>query len=460
MKAISAAVKRRMSLVRGERGFTLVEVVLALGLFVIVAGSVAGLLSGAIAAHKVARERTIAEEQATEYIEEIRLKPYNDVGTPSGNPPGTVPATKNIDLPGLKATAGVKITYVSDPTPTSYGAAHYKKVLLTLTRDRDGHVLTSQVTFIAPPGRAAYGGINQAVVKAQVQDMGLLAGVPNIVVNLQTGPSAPRFDITDADGNVMFAGLTANPDENSFYDLVLPQTPAGFEKLSDTVPPNPGARQSLAPAEEWPAVLKIFRPSTIYVHVNNPDGTPYTAANASLRISSSLNKAETFTVPPSSPRPYAVSAVQGDKIAPADYTVSAKTPTPLCADLSPRSVPDDYGAGVYTTTITAILGPCPSADLVVRVRRGFVSIGGATVHVTGGPNNVSVIGTTSTNATDLGRVTFTLPTGSGYTVKAYKCTPADGTNPNPRVSLNVATSVPPSTSPLTVTLTRDSPPCP
>src|SRR3990172_1673552 len=93
-------VGRRLRL-RGESGFTLIEAVFAMILFAGLAAAMAGLLTSAISANKLARQRTIADQVALEQIESIRRLDYEDVGVPSGNPPGTWPATTSVNLVGL-----------------------------------------------------------------------------------------------------------------------------------------------------------------------------------------------------------------------------------------------------------------------------------------------------------------------------------------------------------------------
>ena len=55
--------------------------------------------------------------------------------------------------------------------PTSYAtAANYKKVTVTVTRDRDSKQLTRGVTQVAPGRARRYGGINKAIINVQVVD--------------------------------------------------------------------------------------------------------------------------------------------------------------------------------------------------------------------------------------------------------------------------------------------------
>ena len=67
-----------------------------------------------------------------------------------------------------------QISYINDPTPTSYAtAANYKRITVTVTRNLDSKQLIRSVTYVAPSTRAPYGGINNAIINATVTDYAL-----------------------------------------------------------------------------------------------------------------------------------------------------------------------------------------------------------------------------------------------------------------------------------------------
>ncbi len=422
---------------RAERGFTLIELVFAMTIFIGVAMALAGVLVSSIAAHTVSRERTLAEQIAADQVESIRRLPYDNVGVVSGNPPGTVAPSKTLTQNGLTATVSTQISYVNDPTPTSYATgANYKKVIVTVTRARDGKQLTRVVTNIAPPARAPYGGINNAIVNAQVVDYALLTPVPGASVTIANGPSPSRTDVTDSTGTVSFAALMPNPltGPTAYYDLAV--NLAGYDTLDTHLPPAPESHIQLSPSQTVNTAIKIYKPATIYANIEY-GGVPYTGPVTLAVTSARTGATSTFSVTGGSTT---ITALGGVSVVPGvNYTLVGRTSTPLCAEPPARYVPDNYPTDL-TTTFTLTLGPCPTGTLAVNVKQFGVDVSGATVDVTGGPNNVSLSGTTDAS----GNVSFDVPEGSGYTVTATKAQTASTTaSVTAGSTTNVAIALPP-----------------
>ena len=403
---------RRLPRLRGEGGFTLIEAVFAMVLFAGLAAAMAGLLTSAISANKHSRQRTIADQVAMEQIESIRRLDYGDVGVVLGNPPGTVPPTTAVNVAGLDATVTVQIRYVDDPTPTSYETnANYKRVMVTVRRDGDNRLLAREVTYVAPTSRTPFGGVNLAIIQPLVIDYGLNQPVENATVDLLTGPSAPRSDLTDVNGKVSFQKLTPNATANcpsDCYDLVasLP----GYVMLDSPQRLNVGPGQTATPT------LQIYRPGTINLDLRNGSGGQFTG-NAFVKLTSARNGAtQTFSV---SGGTAAITAVAGEPIVPSvQYTAEAwTTGTPVCATPVTQYVPDDY-PDTLSSTFTITMGNCPAGNVNVSVTWGGSPAQGVVVTLSGGPYSLSpVAGATNSS----GQISFSnVPSGAGYTVTASK----------------------------------------
>jgi Tfp pilus assembly protein PilV len=416
-----------------EAGFTLAEVVLGLAIFLIVATALGGLLVSATLTYGQSRERTLAVQAAMQQLEVIRRMPYENIGVANGNPPGTIAATKAITLTGIKATMAVQVRYVDDQTPNSYRTyANYKQVTITITRDRDSKRLAREVTYISPATRASS---SDTVIKASILDLNKLTGVADTTVNLSTGPSAPRSDVTDAGGNAVFPGLTANPSSGpqAYYDLSL-TPPTGYESFADDRSPSTNAHLQLGISAQPNPVLRVYRPSTINVSSPAPaapagSAVPYTisvgsdrgaqaftqpAGTTSLGVSSitaGLLAAEPILPLPSPTLNFqylaGASAVSGTNYY---YSTAVTQPVPSAY---PTTLTQSFNLGAGTWYTAAQVKP-----LTVKVQNGSGALNGAAVAVSGGPGaapGIYVAGVTSTSsiASTLSSGTISSPAGGG-----------------------------------------------
>jgi Tfp pilus assembly protein PilV len=401
----------RLRATRGERGISLVEGLIAMTLFVIVATALIGVLTAGIASHGLSREKTIAQQLAAETIEEIRRRPYTDVGVVNGNPPGTIPSSTAVNKTGLSGTLTTQVSYVADPAPTSYETlANYKKVVVTVVRSRDSKELTRQVTYIAPPTRSPYGGINNAVVTAKILDYRLNEPVPGALVSLTNGPSSNRSDTADATGRVTFATLTPTTG-SQYYDLGV--SSAGYSTLSEDLPPNGVARFPLAPSETKDSTLRIYKPARIYVSVTDSLGLPYVGI-ATVYVGSP-RRSETFTV--TGGGPITIDSLVGEPLVPGlTYTAAARTALGQFSPVVSKSVPNDYPTDLTSSFVLQLSAtPYAIGPTRVRVRNNGVLVANARVDVTGGPIPTYITGTTDAN----GEVELDIPQGTNYTITAW-----------------------------------------
>src|SRR3954447_12922071 len=311
-----------------ESGFTLIESLMAAVLLMVVGTSLSGVLASSVATYSSSRERTLAEQLTQDQIEAIRRMPFSSVGVPNGNPSGTLQPTRDISVVGLRATMAIQVTYVDDQTPNSFRTyANYKKIVVTVKRAKDQRQLTKEVTFLSA---AAKNAATESSITAVIGDVGAgMAAVPGATVSLGTGPSAPRIDVTDAGGKVIFPSLTANPTGGgqAYYDLSV-TPPFGYVMLRDDLSPSLVAHKQLGIAEPWPTTLRAYKPCFVNVSVAsppvNPTGgaqVPYTLSVGSSRGSEAFAKTAgtTFTGP--------ISSVAGEAPVPppvaASYTAGA-----------------------------------------------------------------------------------------------------------------------------------------
>jgi Tfp pilus assembly protein PilV len=267
-----------------ESGFLLIEALMAITIFAIVATGLVNIVLSSTNATTNVKLQTIAEQGVMAQLEQIRAMNYNDIGTANGCVAGPLSASQAFtkDLQGnslgVAATMHTDVEYASANVPgTAQTGADYKTVTVSITRNSDGRVLAQGVTNVAPGQLASQ---TTATIQAAVSDYGA-AGTPmeNVPVNLATGPSAPASCLTDASGSVTFPGLTANPTTGAqaYYDLSI-TPPAGYQVLSDDASGQPPVHVQLSPTQIWSTSLSVYKPASIVVDLLNADGTQYTGA--------------------------------------------------------------------------------------------------------------------------------------------------------------------------------------
>jgi hypothetical protein len=435
-------------LVRGQAGESLTEAVLAMVVFMIAAVALSGTLTASVSVHRIAHLRTTAEQQALSQIETIRRLPYDSVGIVNGNPSGVLAATSTTTLAGESVTVTTSVTFVADPTPTSYNTlANYKKVVVTITRTSDSKLFARQVTFVAPPGQV---GGALANISAQIQDLDANP-VAGIGVALGTGPRAPRTDTTDSTGTVSFVALTANPTSGSgaYYDLTV-SPPGGYVNLADDVSPSSPAHIQLAPGQTYNTVLRVYQPVTIYVNLQNSSNGSTYAGNATVSVSCSnsaysicaSNQAYSYTG-----SQLTITSLNSQQIVPnLDYTVSVSG-----GFLATAVTKHATSSWASDSSSTFTLSGSVPGSLKATVTWGGTAVSGASVRVQN-----ATLGIDQTQTTDAtGQYTFTnLPAGSGYTVTATKSGQSASAT-NQTVTGGTTTTVPLAfpTATLTVTVT-------
>lgn len=99
-----------------RRGFTLIETIIAIAIFLIVIVGIVGVLQANIRMAGRTGARVGAVSLANQRMEILRNLNYNDVGTIGGIPAGQIPQEKTINLNSIEYTLKTFIQYFDDPT--------------------------------------------------------------------------------------------------------------------------------------------------------------------------------------------------------------------------------------------------------------------------------------------------------------------------------------------------------
>lgn len=141
-----------------QLGFTLLEVLVGVSVFVVIVVSVYQGFAGVQWLVRLARLKITATELANEQIEIIRNLPYADVGISGGLPAGKVPPDQTLTRGGVTFRVEATIRTVDDPfdgtsggTPNDPTPADYKLVDLTVSCVTCQQLQPVAVTTIVAP---------------------------------------------------------------------------------------------------------------------------------------------------------------------------------------------------------------------------------------------------------------------------------------------------------------------
>jgi prepilin-type N-terminal cleavage/methylation domain-containing protein len=199
------------------RAFTLIEILVALGIFALLSLGIYSLGLAAMRGVRTYRDSATVAVLAQKYMEIARNMPYAKVGTLDGNPAGLLPDQPNaltISQDNAVYQVYYEVTYVSDPSDI-VPQNDYKQVKLTV-RNTLASTTTSFVTTIAPQNLA---GISGGALALQVIDsVGQpVAGATLTITNSALTPPLTLTRTTDSAGKWTEVGL---PTSTANYHIV------------------------------------------------------------------------------------------------------------------------------------------------------------------------------------------------------------------------------------------------
>ena len=455
-------VVRRLGALREEGGFTLIEVLVAAMMLVIISAPIGAMLSSGAATANLARERTGADQLMQQQMELLRSMSYWYVGTANGNPPGSLAASTDTTLPSGEA---VRITYavswVSDQVPENpyQTNADYKKVVLTILRKSDLHVLDRTTTYVAAATAPASAGTTWVQVKRTVQDAVTGFAIVGANVNLTGGPkSENRNDTTDASGTVLFPALTGGGST----PYTLATTFTGYSVFPDDI--SPGSPSSIPATQGLNSIgtIRMYKGTSLTINLQTSGGAAYTSG-ATVSIDSSRCGSASVSIP-SGQSSVTVTTCDpwGTTSVALPPNVSGQTP-----DDSKYYVTAWSNSGGFWSTGTAVTVPSgypttltqsvtvkfvsttfsTTKQIKVTVKKSGNNDTNARVEVTGAPTGISPGVALFATTNGSGQATLTVPVVSGSTTFTVSANDMGLTKGTATVSLNTS-----STSPASVTV--------
>ena len=242
-----------------EAGFTLVELMVTVIVFSLVAIGFLGLFTSLIDSAIVAKHKAVASALATNQMEYLKSLPYDSLAVQGGSiyAQNPLPATSASTLNGIKYTITTNISYVDDAydgcgpypnlslkelycrnypppnnaPPTDLNPADYKIIHVQVT-DPGGTVLATEDTEIAArvsETASATGALFVSVIDGTGTPV---SGATVTVTNSAVSPAVNVSDSSDSNGITIFYGLP--PDSNT--DYVITATKSGYSTLTTIAP--------------------------------------------------------------------------------------------------------------------------------------------------------------------------------------------------------------------------------
>lgn len=122
---------------RAFRGQALLEVLISLAIFLILAHALFTLVTTTYSVNTFNKSRIAARHLAQEKIETIRNMPYTDIGTLGGIPAGNLQQNEVININGLNYNINTTIVYIDDPfdgtMPEDLLPTDYKRVSVEIS---------------------------------------------------------------------------------------------------------------------------------------------------------------------------------------------------------------------------------------------------------------------------------------------------------------------------------------
>jgi prepilin-type N-terminal cleavage/methylation domain-containing protein len=205
------------------RGFTLVETVVGVAVFALVATAMYMSFTRMFDAVRVNRVRIVAAELVSEQIEILRNLPYTSVGVQGGIPSGVIVAVKTVVRDGFSFLVNTTVRNIDDPfdgtiggSPNDLSPADYKKVEVEVTCPTcRGFSSASFTTSISPKNLETT--TNNGALFVQVLD-GNGQPVSDASVTVVNASSTPPINLTDSTGaNGMLQLVDVPPGVNTYH---------------------------------------------------------------------------------------------------------------------------------------------------------------------------------------------------------------------------------------------------
>ena len=327
-----------------ESGSFFVEMMVSLTVLLIFLVGLVPLVAYSVATKVQNHQKSIATYIVNRELERARSTPYDSIGIPGGNPPGTLVPDRDEVVSGLSLHIRNRVWWSSNETDTANPIADptaYKIVSVSVLRNSDGKLLASASTSISREGEKPVGSGAHLKVVARRQDGTRLE---NATASIVSGPGSgaityPIVGYTDDKGEVLFADLEPSQVDG---DYSVTASLNGYVVRPDQLIQTTTMHYNEMRVLEF--ILEL--PGRLFVRLLDPSGalidkqSEITLNNPLTGLKSFRSNDGSFTIPDLFPGDYQVSAKAASyEPTPSPYTavISASTDTYLDITLQPKA---------------------------------------------------------------------------------------------------------------------------
>jgi prepilin-type N-terminal cleavage/methylation domain-containing protein len=275
-----------------ERGFTLIETLVGVSVFAIIAVAVYQGYTAAYEIGRLSRLKVAALALANEQLEIIRNLPYTDVGIIGGLPPGKIPREQTLTRGGTTLTVEATVRNIDDPfdgtvggAPRDRSPADYKLVELKISCPSCQRFAPFSVTtHVAPRNLESATGNGALFIQVLDANGQPVQGASVHIENNQASPRIVIDDTTNKDGVLQIVDA---PPGIEAYEITVTKTGYSTERTyPNRAPGNPNPTKphaTVVVGEVTQVTFAIDRLSTLNVATVTNTCAPVDSVDFTLR---------------------------------------------------------------------------------------------------------------------------------------------------------------------------------
>lgn len=230
-----------------KKGFTLVEVLIGVGIFVILVMSVYQAFTTTMNVVRLSRTKITATALANEQFEIMRNLPYADVGIIGGLPNGKIASSTTLIRDNKEFLVKTTIRSVDDPfdgtiggTPNDTSPADYKLAEVEISCSACQSFSPVSITTHIAPKNLESSSTNGALFIKVFDSAG--QPIPEADIHIENNQSSPTFSIDDVTNNDGLLQIVDAPPGAEAYEISVSKNGYTSEQTfatGDPVNPNP-----------------------------------------------------------------------------------------------------------------------------------------------------------------------------------------------------------------------------